>query len=112
MEINGKTYPATEPLRIKKGERVRLRLVNASAEHTHVVRLAGHRLRVTHTDGIPLDAPVEVDAVPIAPAERYDVMVIADRHGAWFLHCTQPGHLEAGERMLVVCEDYPRASPP
>ena len=51
MTINGKAYPATEPLRIRQGERVRFRLINASADHTHVVRLAGHRLQVTHTDG-------------------------------------------------------------
>ncbi|MGH7407275.1 MAG: multicopper oxidase family protein, partial [Candidatus Methylomirabilales bacterium] len=31
MTINGKAYPATEPLRVRKGERVRLRLINASA---------------------------------------------------------------------------------
>ena len=36
MTINGKAYPATEPLRLKKGERVRLRIINASAEHTRV----------------------------------------------------------------------------
>ncbi|MGH7385639.1 MAG: multicopper oxidase family protein, partial [Candidatus Rokuibacteriota bacterium] len=54
MTINGKAYPATEPLQMRKGERVRLRLINASADHTHVIRLAGHQLRVTHTDGNPL----------------------------------------------------------
>ncbi|MBI1893623.1 MAG: multicopper oxidase domain-containing protein, partial [Candidatus Rokubacteria bacterium] len=79
MTINGKAYPATTPLRVRKGERVRLRLINASADHTHVIRLAGHRLQVTHTDGNPLIQPVEVDAVPIAPSERYDLLFIADR---------------------------------
>ncbi len=112
MTINGKAYPATQPLRVKAGEHVRLRIINASAEHTHVVRLAGHRLRVTHTDGNPLQAPVEVDALPIAPAERYDVVVVANRPGAWFLHCTQPGHVQAGERMLVVYENHAHATPP
>jgi len=61
-----------------------LRIVNASAEHTHVLRLAGHRLAVTHTDGNPLEALVEVDAVPIAPAERYDVVVRANHPGCAF----------------------------
>src|SRR5713101_3747948 len=111
MTINGKAYPATEPLRVTKGERVRLRIINASAEHTHVVRLAGHRLLVTHTDGNPLIAPVEVEAVPIAPAERYDLVVIADRPGAWFLYCTEPGHVDAGERMVVLYEGHARATP-
>jgi len=102
MTINGKAYPATEPIRVKKGERLRVRLINASADHTHIVRLAGHRLHVTHTDGNPLLAPVTVDAVPIAPSERYDVVVVAERPGAWFLQCLAPGHADAGERVLVL----------
>jgi FtsP/CotA-like multicopper oxidase with cupredoxin domain len=105
MTINGKAYPATEPLRLRRGERVRLRLVNASNEHTHVVRVAGHPLQVTHTDGNPLDTQVEVDAIPIAPSERYDAVLVADRPGAWWLHCTERGHAAAGEQMLVVYDD-------
>jgi FtsP/CotA-like multicopper oxidase with cupredoxin domain len=116
MTINGKAYPATEPLRVERGERVRLRIINASAEHTHVVRLAGHRLQVTHTDGNPLVQPVDVDALPIAPSERYDVQVVASRPGAWFLDCLQPGHVGAGERTLVVYQGHegrtPEAPPP
>lgn len=106
MTINGKAYPATQPLKVRRGERVRLRLINASADHTHVIGLAGHRLKVTHTDGNPLVQPVEVDAVPIAPAERYDVIFLADRPGAWFLHCTEPGHAGAGEQVLIVYEGH------
>jgi len=111
MTINGKAYPATEPLRLRKGERIRLRLLNASAEHTHVIRLAGHRLQVTQTDGNPLVQPVEVDAVPIAPGERYDVQVVASRLGAWFLSCTQPGHAAAGEQVLVVYDGHEGRTP-
>jgi FtsP/CotA-like multicopper oxidase with cupredoxin domain len=111
MTINGKAYPATEPLKVSKDERVRLRLINASADHTHVVRLAGHRLQVTHTDGNPLVRPMEVDAVPIAPSERYDVQFVADRPGAWFLYCAEPGHSGAGEQVLVVYKGHEREKP-
>ncbi len=111
MTINGKAYPATEPLRIKKGEHVRLRLINASAEQTHVVRLAGHPLRVTHTDGNPLTEPVQVDAVPLAPSERYDVLVTANRPGAWFFYCAAPGHARAGEQVLVIYDETRRTRP-
>ncbi len=111
MTINGKAYPATEPLTVRKGERVRLRLVNASSDHTHVVRLGGHRLQVTHTDGNPLVQAVEVDALPIAPSERYDVQFVADRPGAWLLYCAQPGHPGAGEQVLVVYEGHEQATP-
>jgi FtsP/CotA-like multicopper oxidase with cupredoxin domain len=110
MTINGKAHPA-EPLRVRKGERVRLRLINASNEHTHVVRVAGHQLHVTHTDGNPLETPVAVDAIPIAPSERYDAVLIAEHPGAWLLHCTQPGHARAGEQMLVLYDGYAGARP-
>jgi FtsP/CotA-like multicopper oxidase with cupredoxin domain len=111
MTINGKAYPATSPLLVEKGERVRLRLINASAEHTHVIRLAGHRLAVTHTDGNPLAEPVEVDALPMAPSERYDVVVTAERPGAWFLYCAQSGHAAAGEQMLVQYAGHEAKTP-
>jgi FtsP/CotA-like multicopper oxidase with cupredoxin domain len=106
MTINGKAYPAIEPLRVRKGERLRLRLINGSADHTHVIRLAGHSLRVTHTDGNPLVEAVAVEAIPIAPSERYDVLVSADRPGAWWLYCAQPGHAAAGEQALVVYDGH------
>jgi FtsP/CotA-like multicopper oxidase with cupredoxin domain len=111
MTINGKAYPATASLTVRKGERVRLRLINASSEHTHVVRLAGHRLRITHTDGNPLVQPVEVDAVPIAPSERYDVQFVADRPGVWLFACIQAGHAGAGEQVAVVYEGHEGRSP-
>jgi FtsP/CotA-like multicopper oxidase with cupredoxin domain len=104
MTVNGKAYPATEPLRVRKGETVRLRLLNGSADHTHVMRLAGHRLRVTHTDGNPLEEAVEVDAVPIAPSERYDLEFTASRAGGWLFYCAEPGHARAGEMVRVVCD--------
>ncbi|MGH2521235.1 MAG: multicopper oxidase family protein, partial [Anaerolineales bacterium] len=43
--VNGKAFPVTEPLKVKQGERVRLRLINASNMQTFVIRLAGHRLQ-------------------------------------------------------------------
>ncbi|MGH8055800.1 MAG: multicopper oxidase family protein, partial [Candidatus Entotheonellia bacterium] len=55
--------------------------------------------------------PVEVDAVPIAPSERYDVRFVAERPGAWFLYCAEPGHARAGEQVLVVYEGHEEAEP-
>lgn len=111
MTINGKAYPATEPLLVHEGERIRLRLINASADHTHIVRLSGHRLQVTHTDGNPLAQPVEVDAVPITPSERYDVQFVADHPGAWLLTCAEPGHDRAGEQVRVVYKGHENDTP-
>ncbi len=100
--INGKAYPATEPLPVRAGDRVRLRLINASTDQTFVIGLAGHRLEVTHTDGNPLQTSVAVDALPIAPAERYDVTFVADNPGHWPLYALHSGHLAGGLQTLVT----------
>lgn len=104
--INGKAFPVTKPLNVRQGERVRLRLINASNMQTFIVRLAGHRVQVTHTDGNPLQSPVEVDAVPIAPAERYDVTFVADNPGKWPLYALDPTHTEGGLKTLIVYDGF------
>ncbi|HLC40196.1 MAG TPA: multicopper oxidase family protein [Methylomirabilota bacterium] len=111
MTINGKAYPATQPIKVRKGERVRMRLINASADHTHVIRLAGHKLQVTHTDGNPLIQPVTVDALPIAPSERYDVLLTAEHPGAWFLYCAEAGHAASGEQLALFYEGHEQEEP-
>lgn len=82
--INGRFADAAEPLRVRKGDRVRLRIINPSASTTFLLRLAGHRLRVTHADGRPVD-PVVVDVLRIGMGERYDAEFIADNPGRWAL---------------------------
>ncbi len=57
--INGASYPNTQKLAVKVGDRVRLRILNANPTQTRYVRLAGHRLTVTHTDGNRLDQPLD-----------------------------------------------------
>lgn len=104
--INGKAFPATEPIRVNQGERVRLRLINASNMQTFRLRLDGHRWRVTHTDGNALAAPVEVDVLPIAPAERYDVIVAADNPGKWPLAALDTVHLAGGLRVSFIYDGY------
>lgn len=83
--INGASYPKTAPLAVNVGARVRLRILNANLTETRYVRLAGHRLRVTHADGNPLEQPLEVDALRIGVGERYDAWFEVRKPGAWLL---------------------------
>ena len=76
----GGQYPGPE-IRLKEGERVRLRLVNPSSATTYHLALAGHRLTVTHADGRPVE-PMTVDSLRIGMGERYDVIVEANNPGA------------------------------
>lgn len=58
----------------KPGERVRLRVINASSMTTFNVRIPGLRLTIVQADGQNV-MPVDVDEFQIGVAETYDVIV-------------------------------------
>jgi FtsP/CotA-like multicopper oxidase with cupredoxin domain len=106
--VNGRQYPHVAPLVVRQGERVRLRLINAGATETQVVALAGHRLRLTHSDGNPLAAPLEAEAILLGVGERADVEFLADNPGRWQLRDLIPGHAERGLAIDVIYEAHER----
>lgn len=83
--INGKSYPDTDPVEIKEGETLRMRLINAGQLHKSI-HLHGHHVLVTHIDGYPLDNPQWEDTINLAPGERKDVYVQGTNPGIWSLH--------------------------
>ena len=89
--INGKSYPATQPIDVKPGQRVLVRLVGAG-QFTHPMHLHGTAFTVIAKDGHPLSAPYKADVVNVAPGERYDV-VFTEPKGRWVLHCHIGHHL-------------------
>ncbi|MGD9799365.1 MAG: copper resistance system multicopper oxidase [Parvularculaceae bacterium] len=56
------------------GERVRLRIINASAMTIFNLRIPGLAMRVVQADGLNVE-PVETDEIQIGVAETYDVIV-------------------------------------
>jgi len=110
--VNGRIYPATESLTVTKGERVKLRLINASSATIYHLRLAGHTLRITHADGNPI-RPVETDVLRIGMGERYDVLFEADNPGHWLLAAADSGFGEDRLRVPVVYKGVnPNATDP
>jgi len=99
--INGATYPRTRPITVKVGQRVRLRILNASPTLTHYIALGGHKLRVTHTDGNPMPRPIAVDALRIGVAERYDAWFEVTRPGAWLLEAIADDSLAIGQSLRI-----------
>ncbi|BBG66019.1 multicopper oxidase [Hydrogenimonas sp.] len=61
----------------KKGEKVRLRLINESAMTNFDIRIPGLKMEVVAADGNYVK-PVEVDEIRIGVAETYDVIVKPD----------------------------------
>jgi len=73
VTLNGRVSAAET---VRAGERVRLRLVNASLARIMALRFEGHRPRVVAVDGQPCD-PHEPDGgrILLGPAMRADVML-------------------------------------
>lgn len=109
--INGATYPRTQPIPVKVGQLVRLRILNASPTLTHYVGLGGHRLRVTHSDGNPMPHPVEVDMLRLGVAERYDAWFIVTKPGAWLLESISDDPKAIGQSLLIHTPGMERAKP-
>ncbi|MBI1927829.1 copper oxidase [Candidatus Poribacteria bacterium] len=101
--INGKLYPETEPLQVKKGERVRIRLVNVS-NMNHPMHLHGHDVRVIAMDGEPVRNPQRMNTVSVHPGQTLDLELIADNPGVWVFHCHELHHAESGMMTTVVYE--------
>jgi FtsP/CotA-like multicopper oxidase with cupredoxin domain len=95
---------------VKRGERVRLRLLNPSGATTYRVAIAGHRMSVSHADGRPVK-PVQVDALEIGMGERYDVIIDARNPGTWAIAAAPlQGSLEPARAILRYLDA--RAAPP
>ncbi|CCF00540.1 multicopper oxidase family protein [Sinorhizobium fredii] len=73
VTLNGR---ASEAEVVRAGERVRLRLLNASLARIMALRFEGHRPVVVAVDGQPCDAHVpEGGRILLGPAMRVDVML-------------------------------------
>jgi FtsP/CotA-like multicopper oxidase with cupredoxin domain len=71
---NGKSPDQNETLIFKKGEKLRLRMINGSAMTFFDVRIPGLKMLVVAADGNEV-TPVPVDDIRMGVAERYDVIV-------------------------------------
>lgn len=101
LTFNGRAFPGTDALVVKKGEKVRIRFGNLSAMDHHPIHLHGYKFKVTATDGdrIPLAAQMPETTVLVAVGQTRDIEFIADAAGDWIMHChmthhtmTQMGH--------------------
>ncbi|PKL05949.1 MAG: hypothetical protein CVV53_06850 [Spirochaetae bacterium HGW-Spirochaetae-9] len=105
--INGKAYPATEPLDVKVGQLVKLRVVNEDMVQTaeghrmdHPLHIHGTVFQVLSVDGIRQE-PVQLrDTVPVPAGGYVDIAFIMTEPGMWMIHCHVIDHEDGG--MLTV----------
>jgi FtsP/CotA-like multicopper oxidase with cupredoxin domain len=97
--LNGKGFPATEPIAVSKDQLVRIRYMNEGLQ-IHPMHLHGIPQKVIAKDGHLLKHQYMADTVLVGPGERYDVLVKATELGAWAFHCHVLSHAEGPDGMF------------
>jgi len=94
LTFNGKAGPASTPLIIRHGERVRIRLINMGMDH-HPIHLHGFTFWETGREGARQQesAWTRGNTTLVGVAQARDVEFVADRLGDWMLHCHLPHHM-------------------
>jgi FtsP/CotA-like multicopper oxidase with cupredoxin domain len=104
-----------EPIRVREGERVLFRLLNASASMGISLALPGHRFSVIALDGNPVPNPAAVDVLKLDVAERADVIVEMNNPGVWVFGSAEDGDRNLGMGVVVEYANQsgsPRWMPP
>ena len=92
--INGKSWPATDTLRLKVGETIKLRIIGTNNNFIHPMHMHGGPFTVIARDGVPLNpaARFQADVINVGPGQRWDVIWPAREPGKWIFHCHIPHH--------------------
>lgn len=99
FSVNGRSFPMTQPIRVKKGDVLRMRFYGAGDE-THQMHMHGHDMLVVAKDGYPLASPYYVDTVPVGPGERFDVIVKMNNPGYFVMHDHVDKHMTNNGAMM------------
>ena len=111
--LNGKSYPATETIRMRVGEKLFVRFIGTHNNFVHPMHIHGGPFKIVETDGFPVPraARLTKDTVNVGPGERYGVIWTARRPGKWLLHCHIPHHTtndnveeEGGGGLMLVID--------
>lgn len=112
--INGKSFPDTQPIQVRHGQIVHLRLFGVDTAMIHPMHLHGHVLTLLAEDGHLLPQPVQRDTLSVEPGSTYDLTFSAwAAAGSMYpFHCHILSHLmnpgQTGHEMggLIVLVEY------
>jgi FtsP/CotA-like multicopper oxidase with cupredoxin domain len=92
--LNGQFWPQIEPLMLRKGQRVEIKLANQTMM-AHPMHLHGHTFQVTALDGKAIAGAVR-DTVLVPPLGNVRFAFDADNPGRWAFHCHNLYHMATG----------------
>jgi manganese oxidase len=92
--MNSRVFPGTEPMLVRTGDRVRIRLANLTMD-SHPIHIHGHAFYVTGTDAgpIPESAWWPENTVNLPVGTTRDIEFTADNPGDWAFHCHKSHHV-------------------
>jgi len=95
LTFNSKVFPATAPLLVGRGERVRIRLGNLSAMDHHPIHFHGVGFHVTATDAgyVPQSAQLPETTVLVPVGSTRTIEFVPEVLGDWALHCHMTHHI-------------------
>ncbi len=96
--INGKSFPHTDTVDLKQGQRYRLRFKNESTDH-HPVHLHRHIFELRKLSGQETRGIMK-DTVLVDANTQTEVELTANDPGATLFHCHQQDHMDMGFMML------------
>jgi FtsP/CotA-like multicopper oxidase with cupredoxin domain len=97
--LNGKSFPATEPIVAKKGQKLLVRYMNEGLM-IHPMHLHGMAQMVVARDGYVLPSPYKADTIEVDPGQRTDVIIDCTEEGVWAFHCHVLSHAEGPTGMF------------
>jgi manganese oxidase len=112
--INGKSFPDTQPIQVKHGQTVHLRLFGTDTVMTHPMHLHGGFFNLVAEDGHLLPQPQQLDTVGVMPGGTYDITFYAwaTPGSVYPFHCHILSHLmnpgQTGDEMggLLTLVEY------
>ena len=95
--FNSTVWPGTDPLVVKKGQKVRIRLGNLSMD-SHPIHLHGYEFTVTSHGArrMKLSAQYEAVTINVPVGDTRDIEFTADIAGDWAFHCHKTHHIMNG----------------
>lgn len=90
---NSRAFPGIDPLVVRKGDRVRIRVGNLTMTN-HPIHLHGYDFVVTGTDGgwVPPSARWPEVSADIGVGQMRAIEFVADEPGDWAIHCHKSHH--------------------
>ncbi len=91
--MNSRVFPGTDPLPVRQGDRVRIRIGNLSMM-SHPMHLHGYHFKQTGTDGgwISESAQWPMTTMNVPVGSTAVMEFVADQPGDWAFHCHRSHH--------------------